>query len=284
MHLTEQIRLLLLCIDPATLISRVFCMSLIKSLRPSGPLLIAFASLTLSVLNAQTSPPTVSIADAARQRIERSVGKQRIAVAAMSESIAAQQRSVARQPRPRDAGFAEFHTRIQSMAEESTAACDPLPSDDVATLVEAAAASTSVSAELIRSVMRQESAFKPCAVSAKGAVGLMQLIPGTAAELGVKDAFDPEQNVLGGAKLLKQLMDRYSGDLSMTLSAYNAGTRPVDAAAGVPMIPETIDYVSRILARLSGPRRENALSVDAQSVRESDLDTSLWITGSDRGK
>ena len=114
-------------------------------------------------------------------------------------------------------------------------------------------------------------------------MGLMQLIPGTAAELGVRDAFDPAQNVLGGAKLLKQLMDRYSGDLSMTLSAYNAGTRPVDAAAGVPMIPETIDYVSRILAKLSPPVK-NALSAGAQSVRESDPDTNLRITGSDGGK
>jgi soluble lytic murein transglycosylase-like protein len=161
------------------------------------------------------------------------------------------------------------------MAQEGTVACSPMPSDDINALVETAAASTSVSAELIRSVMRQESAFRPCAVSAKGAMGLMQLIPGTAAELGVKDAFDPEQNVLGGAKLLKQLMNRYSGDLSLTLSAYNAGTRPVDAAAGVPMIPETIDYVSRILARLSA---------GIQSVPESDPDTSLWITGSDGGK
>jgi soluble lytic murein transglycosylase-like protein len=250
-------------------------MSLIRYLRPAGPLLIAFASLIVSVLEAQTRPSAVSAAEAARQRIERAVGRQRIAVAAMSDSIMAQQRSVARRPRPRDADFAEFHSRIQFVPQEGRAACNPLPSDDITALVEPAAASTSVSSDLIRSVMRQESSFKPCAVSPKGALGLMQLIPGTAAELGVKDAFDPEQNVLGGAKLLKQLMDRYRGDLSMTLSAYNAGTRPVDSAAGVPMIPETIDYVSRILARLSA---------GAQSARESDPDTSLRITGSDGGK
>jgi soluble lytic murein transglycosylase-like protein len=250
-------------------------MFLIKRPRRARLLLIAAASLTSPVLEAQTSLPAVAGADGARKRVERSVGKQRTAVAAMSDSIAAQERSVARQPRPHDADFAEFHARIQSMNQEGTAACSPMPAEDITALVETAAASTSVSADLIRSVMRQESAFRPCAVSAKGAMGLMQLIPGTAAELGVKDAFDPEQNVLGGAKLLKQLMDRYSGDLSMTLSAYNAGTRPVDAAAGVPMIPETIDYVSRILARLSA---------GAQSVPESAPDTSLWITGSDGGK
>ena len=255
----------------------------LKYLRSAGPLLIAVASLTLPVLEAQTSPPAVSAAEAARLRIERAVAKQRIAVAAMSNSIAAQQRSIARQPRASAADFAEFHARFQSTPPQGMGACSPMPPNDITALVETAAASTSVSAELIRSVMRQESAFKPCAVSAKGAMGLMQLIPGTAAEMGVRDAFDPEENVLGGAKLLKQLMDRYSGDLSMTLSAYNAGTRPVDAGAGVPMIPETIDYVSRILARLS-PSPEKSLFAGAQSVPESAPDTSLWITRSDGGK
>jgi soluble lytic murein transglycosylase-like protein len=275
MRLTDYIQPTLLSIDLRASISRVFCMLLLKRVRLARPLLIAFASLMLSAIEAQTRLPAVSGAESARLRIERSVGKQRLAVAAISDSIAAQNRSIARQPWPSSTDFAEFHTRIQSMAPEQTAACSPLPSDNITALVKTAAASTSVSAELIRSVMRQESGFKPCAVSAKGARGLMQLIPGTAAELGVRDAFDPEQNVLGGAKLLRQLMDRYRGDLSMTLSAYNAGTRPVDAAAGVPMIPETIDYVSRILARLSA---------SAQSVRESDPDTSLPITGSDGGK
>lgn len=271
MRLTDHIRPTLLSIGPHAPISRVFCMF---------SLLLALASLRSSTLEAQAPSPAVSAADAARQRIERSVGKQRIAVAAMSDSIAAQQRSVARQPRPSETDFAEFHARVQSIEQEGSAPCNPLPAGDVADLVETAAASTSVSPELIRSVMRQESAFRPCAVSAKGAMGLMQLTPGTAAGLGVKDAFDPEQNVLGGAKLLKQLMDRYSGDLSMTLSAYNAGVRPVDAASGVPMIPETIDYVSRILARLSGSTE----NVGAQSVLESAPDTSLLMTGSDGGK
>jgi soluble lytic murein transglycosylase-like protein len=276
MFLTDHIRPTLLSIDLPAPISRVFRMFLIKRLRPTGLFLIALANPMPSLLDAQTLTPAASAADAARQRIERSVEKQRLAVAAMSGSIAAQQRSVSRQPKPRDADFTEFEARVQSMPQGS-AACNPLPSDDVAALIDTAASSTSVSAELIRSVMRQESAFKPCAVSPKGAMGLMQLTPGTAADLGVTNAFDPEQNVLGGAKLLKQLMNRYSGDLSMTLSAYNAGTRPVDAAAGVPMIPETMDYVSRILSRLSP-------SAGSQSVRESAPETSFWITGSDGGK
>jgi soluble lytic murein transglycosylase-like protein len=283
MRLTDHIRPSLLSIGSRAPISRVFRTFSRKGLRAAGLLLIALANLPSSPLEAQTRPPAISTADEARTRIERSVGRQRMAVAAMGDSIAAQQRSVARQPRPRDADFAEFHARFQAMPQEGTAACSPLPPDEITSLTETAAATTSVSAELIRSVMRQESAFRPCAVSAKGAMGLMQLIPGTAAEMGVKDAFDPEENVLGGAKLLKQLMDRYSGDLRMTLSAYNAGTRPVDAASGVPMIPETIDYVSRILARLSRST-ENTPIVGSQSGRESAPDTSLRITGSDGGK
>jgi soluble lytic murein transglycosylase-like protein len=153
-------------------------------------------------------------------------------------------------------------------------ACDPLPPGQIDELVSDAAQSTSVAPELIRSVMRQESGFRPCAVSAKGALGLMQLVPATANELGVTDAFDPEANVLGGARLLKLLLDRYGGDLSLTLSAYNAGTRKVDAAMSVPMIPETIDYVSRILSRLA----------DSQSVRDNAPDISLRLMGSDGGK
>lgn len=283
MRLTHQIRPTLLPIDLRAPISRVFRMFFIKYPQPARLLLIAIASLTSPILDAQTHPPATSGQEAARQRIERSVARQRLAVAAMNGSITAQQRSVARQPRSRGTDFAEFHAGIQPTAQEGTAACSPLPSNDITALVETAAASTSVSAELIRSVMRQESAFRPCAVSPKGAMGLMQLIPGTAAEMGVRDAFDPEQNVLGGARLLKQLMNRYSGDLSMTLSAYNAGIRPVDAAAGVPMIPETIDYVSRILARLSASGN-NAPYASPQSVLEIAPDTSLLMTGSDGGK
>jgi soluble lytic murein transglycosylase-like protein len=247
--------------------------------------LTAAAGLTLSVLEAQSLTPDASPANAARRRIERSVERQRTAVAAMSNSIAAQQRSVASQPlRSQPADFAAFQSRFPSGPAEGTATCESLPSNEIRSLVDTASARTSVSAELIRSVMRQESDFRPCAVSSKGAMGLMQLIPGTAGELGVKDAFDPEQNVLGGARLLKQLMDRYGGDLSMTLSAYNAGVRPVDAAGGVPMIPETMGYVSRILAHLSPAAEQASAAGVAQSGRDSAPDTSLRITGSDGGK
>ena len=129
--------------------------------------------------------------------------------------------------------------------------CDPLPTNDVNALVGAAAQKEGVKAELIRAVMEQESGFKPCALSAKGAQGLMQLMPTTADEFHVADAFDPAQNVSAGAKLLRMLLDKYNGDTRLALSAYNAGGARVDESGGIPDIPETQEYVSSILAKLS---------------------------------
>ena len=108
-----------------------------------------------------------------------------------------------------------------------------------------------VSAELVRSVIRIESAFDPTAVSPKGAGGLMQLMPLTAAALGVTDRFDPRENIAGGVRHLRYLLDRYHGNVSMALAAYNAGEAAVDAYRGIPPFPETRAYVERVL-RLAG--------------------------------
>lgn len=100
--------------------------------------------------------------------------------------------------------------------------------------------------ELVRAVIRQESAYDPFAVSVKGAQGLMQLMPGTARRFGVQDVFDPAENVLGGVKYLRFLLDRYEGDTRLALAAYNAGEGAVDRFEGVPPYAETRDYVERI--------------------------------------
>ncbi|MDQ2898810.1 MAG: lytic transglycosylase domain-containing protein [Acidobacteriota bacterium] len=128
--------------------------------------------------------------------------------------------------------------------------CDPVPSSTIEPLIENAAAQQGLSPNLLHAVIRQESAFYPCAVSAKGALGLMQLMPATADDLGVRDPFDPQENVDGGARLLKRLMDRYAGDLNRVLGAYNAGPARVDAANGIPQIPETMHYIETILGNL----------------------------------
>lgn len=103
--------------------------------------------------------------------------------------------------------------------------------------------------DLVRAVIRMESGGKADAVSRKGAMGLMQLMPGTARMLEVDDPFDPVQNLEGGIKYLSILSDKYNGDLSKTLAAYNAGPGRVDACGGIPPIAETQGYVKGVLAR-----------------------------------
>ncbi|HME80655.1 MAG TPA: lytic transglycosylase domain-containing protein [Candidatus Eremiobacteraceae bacterium] len=100
---------------------------------------------------------------------------------------------------------------------------------------------------LLNAVIRQESGFNPQARSSAGAMGLMQLMPDTAKSLGVTDAFDPAQNLEGGAKLLRGLIDQYGGRLDLALAAYNAGSGAVDKYHGVPPFAETRNYVHAIL-------------------------------------
>ena len=104
-----------------------------------------------------------------------------------------------------------------------------------------------VSAGLIEAVVRTESGFDPTAVSPKGAGGLMQLMPGTAAVLGVVDRFNPRENIRGGVRHLRYLLDRYQGSVAMALAAYNAGEGAVDNYRGIPPYPETQQYVRRVL-------------------------------------
>jgi len=100
---------------------------------------------------------------------------------------------------------------------------------------------------LVQAVVGAESGFDPAAVSPKGAGGLMQLMPETAAALGVVDRFNPRENISGGVRHLRYLLDRYQGSVAMALAAYNAGEGVVDAYRGIPPYPETRQYVRRVL-------------------------------------
>jgi len=117
---------------------------------------------------------------------------------------------------------------------------------DVDSLVQDAGRRHSVDPNLIHAVIRQESNYDVFAVSVKGACGLMQLMPGTALRFGVSDIFDPAENVEGGVKYLRFLMDRYQDDDVKTLAAYNAGEGAVDQYGGMPPYRETVDYVDRV--------------------------------------
>ncbi len=125
--------------------------------------------------------------------------------------------------------------------------CDPLPPGQLDRLISGAAIKEGLPPELVRAVIQKESASQPCVVSPKGARGLMQLMPETAAHFGVLDPFDPTQNVYAGAKFLKQLLTRYNGDLPLALSAYNGGPPRADRDPPV----ETLAYVSDIVSEIS---------------------------------
>jgi soluble lytic murein transglycosylase-like protein len=175
--------------------------------------------------------------------------------AQMQASLAAQREAIRQQaasmphasPRP---AATVFWSRPASVMFRDPPPCDPVPAPELASWVNSAAQSQSLNPLLIQEVARQESGFRPCAVSSQGAAGLMQLMPITQIELGVRDPWDPRQSIDAGSRLLRQLLDRYHGDVSLALGAYNAGAGTVDRAGGVPDIPETRSYVESILNRL----------------------------------
>lgn len=138
-------------------------------------------------------------------------------------------------------GFSVFVSRIRVPRS--------IDKGDAQALIQRAAGIVGLSPELLEAVARAESDYRHDTVSRAGAIGIMQLMPGTAAALGV-DPYDPWQNVLGGARYLKDLLRRYGGRLDLALAAYNAGPGAVARHNGIPPYPETSTYVSRVLKAL----------------------------------
>lgn len=130
--------------------------------------------------------------------------------------------------------------------QDSTSAAQSSPLN-IKSVVDSASKTHAIDADLIASVIHAESRFNPRAVSLKGAQGLMQLMPGTASKLGIADAFDPNANVDGGTRYLRELLLRYNDDLIKALAAYNAGPQRVDQYHGVPPYRETRLYVANII-------------------------------------
>lgn len=175
------------------------------------------------------------------------------ALAQQRQSLFAQRASLKRQ-----IGNANFTAFLGTTFYGSRAAnylpvsfsCPPLDFNQREDLIFEAARDQAIEPALVRAVMHRESAFHPCAVSTKGAVGLMQLMPATLARFHVRDPFDPAQSVHAGAALLRTLLDKYDGDLRLTLAAYNAGSARIENADPTTYPSETKNYITDILAEL----------------------------------
>jgi soluble lytic murein transglycosylase-like protein len=210
-----------------------------------------FRLFALAALSAAAFAQAPDSYEKARAAMEASVARQLASVE--------QQRTAIRRSVPASAPAEPFYTAPWAAAPPIPAAavsaedCDPVPEEQIGPMIEEISKREGLTPDLLRAVIRKESAFLPCAVSPKGAIGLMQLMPATAADLGVQNPFDPKENLEAGAKFLGRLLSRY-GDTALALGAYNAGPARVDAAGGVPRFPETQDYVFDILNRIQNPK------------------------------
>ena len=146
-----------------------------------------------------------------------------------------------------DAGLAE------ALPQMPVCAVTAVGPDGVARLAERYAGQHGVEPRLVMAIIKVESGFDAKAVSSAGASGLMQLMPGTQRHLGVRDAFNPDENVEGGVRYFRSMLDRYGGNVSLALAAYNAGPANVDKYGGIPPFEETRNYVRKVLALYATP-------------------------------
>ena len=139
-------------------------------------------------------------------------------------------------------------------------------SEDLSAIFDEAANTYGVSSTLLKSIARSN--FNTSAVSSAGAVGIMQLMPATAASLGVTDSYDAYQNIMGGANLISQLLARYNGDTSLALAAYNAGSANVDKYGGIPPFSETQNYVQKVLSYMGSDTNTVASASTAETSED----------------
>lgn len=180
-----------------------------------------------------------------RLRVRRRHMRTAILAAAMSSAPAA---------RPAVALFPASSVMMPQVDVATEFAVVP-PSEAYEEIIQEAAQAFDMDPALIRAVMQTESAFHPYAVSRAGAEGLMQLMPALADEMGVSDSFDPRENIMGGVRYLKRLLDYHDGNLDLALASYNAGPGNVERYGGIPPFRETRKYVKTIKALYARSKR-----------------------------
>ena len=172
-------------------------------------------------------------------------GGRRVFINADPPHVATQAKKQASAP----AGFTKVSvrgTQIASSESPELTAAQTANREKIEEMIREVSARYHVDPALVRAVIETESNWNTSAISRRGAQGLMQLVPGTAQQLGVNNAFDPKQNLDGGVRYLHSLLERYNGDLDKALAAYNAGPGAVDRAGGVPQYRETREYVQKV--------------------------------------
>lgn len=169
---------------------------------------------------------------------------------------------------------AEFAAVLESVSKPKT----PSREERIHRAVSNASQKYQLPPGLILAVIKQESNFNPVAESHCGAQGLMQLMPGTARTLGVTDSFDIDQNIDGGARYLREMLDRFGGDVRLALAAYNAGPGRVEQYQGIPPIEETRNYVPSVLAHYES--MNGSPNLEIPSSRSSDLEMIAFAASS----
>ena len=159
------------------------------------------------------------------------------------------------QPADSGSGVSEKNGYLPTDGSEQSSFSDILKTamssngtEDLESIFERASQTYQIPSALLKAVAKAESNFNPLAVSSAGAQGIMQLMPATAQSLGVTNSFDPEQNIMGGAKYLSQMLQRYDGDTTLALAAYNAGPGNVRKYNGIPPFEETHRYIDKVMA------------------------------------
>ena len=178
-------------------------------------------------------------------------------------------------------GITPHTTQTSFPASSEMSALELANREKIEEMIREVSARYRVDPALVRAVIQTESNWNSSAVSRKGALGLMQLVPGTAHQLGVNNAFDPKQNLDGGVRYLHTLLERYNGDLDRALAAYNAGPGAVDRAGGIPRYRETRDYVQKVTDSYFRPgsdRLPQAFNGQRPIYREVDSDGRVVFT------